>query len=316
MSAPSYIDLIAEQQRTAAVGPELAALCDELCRRYGDNVAGILYYGSCLRNAEALEGLVDLYVVVDSYRATYGVSVQALFNWLLPPNVFYLELPLGARRVRAKYAMLSMRQLQRGTSRWFQSYLWGRFAQPTAMLRVRDDAAKGRLLTAIGQAVLKLISTTLPVLPARFTSRELWERGLALSYGTEWRAERGNRNVQLFDSDRHYYQDLTAVVLPHLDLAASGNADDDSDVYVAAISWFRRWTGRAAWSLRRVQGRVLQVLRLIKGLFTFRGGLDYILWKLERHSGVQEAVSDRVRRHPLIFGWGLMWRLYRRGAFR
>ena len=29
----------------------------------------------------------------------------------------------------------------------------------------------------------------------------------------------------------------------------------------------------------------LSVLRLLKALFTFEGGLDYIAWKLERHSG-------------------------------
>ena len=313
---PAYLRVIEEKQVTATVGPELTALCNALCCRHGDSVAGILYYGSCLRNGEVLDGLVDLYVVLDSYRSAYGTSVQAFLNWLLPPNVFFLEMPLGDRRVRAKYAILSMRQLQLGTCRWFQPYLWGRFAQPVAVLRVRDDDVREKLLAVTGQAVLKLISATLPMLPARFTSRALWERGLALSYGTELRAERGNRNVHLFDSDRHYYQDLTAAALPSLDLAVRRDAGDGSDVYVADVPRSRRWAGRAAWSLRRVQGRMLHVLRLIKGLFTFRGGLDYVLWKLERHSGVRLEASDRVRRHPLIFGWGLMWRLYRRGAFR
>ena len=49
--------------------------------------------------------------------------------------------------------------------------------------------------------------------------------------------------------------------------------------------------------------------------FAFQGGLEYIVWKLERQSGTRIEVSERVRRYPLIFAWGLFWRLYRRGIF-
>ena len=65
-----------------------------------------------------------------------------------------------------------------------------------------------------------------------------------------------------------------------------------------------------------MQGKLLSVARLLKALVTFEGGLDYIAWKLERHSGVPVDIPDRVRRYPLIFIWGLFWKLYRRGVFR
>jgi hypothetical protein len=70
------------------------------------------------------------------------------------------------------------------------------------------------------------------------------------------------------------------------------------------------------WALRTAQGKLLSVARLLKALFTFDGGLDYIAWKLERHSGQRIEIPPRVRRYPLIFVWGLFWRLYRRGIFR
>ena len=57
-------------------------------------------------------------------------------------------------------------------------------------------------------------------------------------------------------------------------------------------------------------------MRLVKALFTFEGGLDYIAWKLERHSGEKIDIPDRVRRAPLIFLWGFFWDLYRRGIFK
>jgi hypothetical protein len=68
--------------------------------------------------------------------------------------------------------------------------------------------------------------------------------------------------------------------------------------------------------MRRVQGKLLSVARLLKALLTFEGGFDYIAWKLERHSGRPVVIPPRVRKYPLIFVWGLMWRLYREGILR
>jgi len=314
VNTSTHLRLIESRWQSAIPAPELAILDDALVRRYGDAIAGILYYGSCLRKGDATDGLVDLYVIVDGYRAAYGPSLGALFNWLLPPNVFYLELPTPEGTVRAKYALLSLPQLKQGTCCWFQPYLWGRFAQPVALLRARDEAARQVLLQAMGQAVLSLVNATVAVLPARFSARELWEQGLTYSYRTELRAERAGRQAELFSDAESYYSELTAAALAYSQLPVS--REEGGANYVADIGAAQRWRARMAWSLRKLQGRLLHVLRLVKGLFTFSGGVDYILWKLERHSGVRVEVSDRVRKHPLIFGWGVVWRLYRRGAFR
>ena len=61
---------------------------------------------------------------------------------------------------------------------------------------------------------------------------------------------------------------------------------------------------------------MLSVLRLFKALFTFEGGFDYIAWKLERHSGKVITIPPKVRKYPLLFVWGFMWRLYRDGVLR
>jgi len=86
--------------------------------------------------------------------------------------------------------------------------------------------------------------------------------------------------------------------------------------YHADFPPLKRLGAKLGWKLRTVQGKLLSVARLLKALFTFDGGLDYIAWKLERHSGVSVEIPDRVRRWPLIFIWGMFWDLYRRGAFR
>jgi len=54
----------------------------------------------------------------------------------------------------------------------------------------------------------------------------------------------------------------------------------------------------------------------VKATFTFDGALDYVLWKVKRHSGVVLPVTDWQRRHPLLSAPVLAWKLYRLGAFR
>ena len=72
-------DLLA-QSTPAAFSRELLALRDALLQQYDGAVDAMLFYGSCLRSGDALNGLVDLYLVVDDYRNAYGKPLPALFN--------------------------------------------------------------------------------------------------------------------------------------------------------------------------------------------------------------------------------------------
>jgi hypothetical protein len=92
--------------------------------------------------------------------------------------------------------------------------------------------------------------------------------------------------------------------------------DGDKLRYHSRVSGARRLATKLAWSLRQGQGKLLSVARLVKALFTFEGGLDYIAWKLERHSGQHIVIPDKVRRAPLIHLWGFFLGLYRRGIFK
>ena len=72
----------------AADDPVLAALLGQLRARHHDAICGILLYGSCLRSGDIYDGLLDLYLICDGYRAAYRNPLPAGANWLLPPNVF------------------------------------------------------------------------------------------------------------------------------------------------------------------------------------------------------------------------------------
>ena len=305
------------QQHCAQPAPAaLQALQERLLAQYGDAVQAILFYGSCLRSGDALDGLVDLYVVVESYRFAYRRPLLWLGNALLPPNVFYLEAPFAGRVVRAKYAVLSLSDLQQGVRRWFQSYLWGRFAQPTGLLYTRDETVAQQIVQILAQAVVTFIDRTLPLAPSGFDAAVLWQSGLAHSYRTELRAEKPERTRQLLAAFRDYYEQVTQAALPAVSYAVNVTDDNLPQRYGVDISAGARRRCHLSWRIRQVQGKLLSLLRLMKAAFTFRGGVDYIVWKLERHSGVKIELTPRQRRHPLLFGWSVVWRLYRRGVFR
>jgi hypothetical protein len=296
--------------------PALDALVNTLRDRHGTSVNAILLYGSCLRSGDLHDGLVDLYLIVDRYRDFYPRRLKAFSNWLLPPNVFYIELPVDDRMVRAKYAVLSGRDLRNGTTRWFHSYLWGRFTQPTAVAWSRDSDAQQQVLECLAGSICTFLNRTLPRLPSSGSVQSLWQQGLQLSYGAELRAEKPGRATELTESGAQYYQAATRLLAASLRHRLTLQDEADGLHYQASIPAAHRLASRLAWPLRKAQGKLLSVLRLLKALFTFEGGLDYIAWKLERHSGQRIEVPERVRRWPLIFIWGLFWQLYRRGVFR
>ncbi|MGE5255538.1 MAG: hypothetical protein ACM3KE_02645 [Hyphomicrobiales bacterium] len=316
MNIPESLAILIRRRACQTAAAAVHALAETVVAKYGEAVQAVVFYGSCLRSGDDRGGMVDLYVVVDSYRSTYRSWTWALLNKILPPNVFYLEISAEERVVRAKYAILSLADLERGTSTaWFHSYLWGRFAQPAALLYARSPEAAERVHAALAQAVMTFLARVIPCLPGRFSTKDLWLTGLSLSYRAELRAERLEKLAGLFQTSSEYYEQITAAALPELPFPVV-RVDRPERCYESHMSSGRRLICRAGWRARSLQGKILSLLRLLKGAFTFTGGLDYILWKIERHTGVTVEVSPRLRQHPILALGVLSWRLYRKGAFR
>jgi hypothetical protein len=317
MKIPFELISAVERHAFRQASPAVQVLIDEILARHGQAAQGILFYGSCLRSGDDLDGLVDLYLLVDSYRKAYKGSVPALLNAMLPPNVFYLEREFEGQIVRTKYAVLSLADFQKGTStRWFHSYLWGRFSQPTGLLYARNEEVTRLVLKGFARSVLTFSHRVLPRISAEFTARQLWGRGLELSYRAELRSERPEKRARLVDAAPQYYEEVTRLSMDTVAYPVVTIAGTDPIQYRARIPDGVRWVSRITWGLRSWQGKLLSVLRLVKAMTTFEGGVDYILWKIKRHSGVTVDVEPRLRRHPLLAMWVLSWRLYRRGGFR
>jgi predicted nucleotidyltransferase len=306
-----------EAQSSRPPPDAVLSLRDELLSRYGGAVQAIVFYGSCLRTMEDRDGIVDLYVLVDRYRSAYDGLLKPLLNKVLPPNVFYMEVPYRERKVRSKYAVISMEGFRSGASpAWFHSYIWGRFCQPSTLVFALNESIAMEVKRALAQAAITFMTRSLPQVPERFSSRDLWQRGLLLSYRSELRTERPEKIKALYEASSDHYERMTRCGLSFLPYHVSLTSLAPPHRYEARISPALRLWNRMAWAVRGVQGKILSALRLLKGLLTFEGGPEYIQWKIERHSGIRVTVSPGLKHHPVLSSLVLVWRLYRKGGFR
>ena len=300
-----------DSQIAARAPDAVAALGEILRRRFGRHALAVLFYGSCRRANDDTGGIVDLYVLVDDYHAAHGDFLSALANRLLAPNVYYLETPFAGRVARAKYAVVSMDQFERGTTRWFHPYLWGRFAQPCGLLFSVDEQVRRRVVRALAGAVATFAARTLPLLPAEFDAEAFWTRGLLLTYSAELRSEQPDRVRAIYAEAALELQALTRALANKQGWAPTPSGGYKNPAPRSGSRW-----SALEWVLRRLQGKALSILRLLKASFTFDGGLPYLAWKIKRHSGVELQITPFMRRFPRLGALGAFWRTWRRGGFR
>ncbi|MCZ6774520.1 MAG: hypothetical protein O7G83_21395 [Proteobacteria bacterium] len=281
----------------------------ELIDRHGDAVSAILLYGSHVRGKR--DTVLDFYVLLNDYTQGITGVFHQIANRILPPNVYHLTLEKGDRSCAAKFATVTLAQFEHGISRRFHSYFWARFAQPFVLAYARDASVKQRLRDAGRAAARRMMESVIPVLPPEFSTEALWQRAFALTYDCELRAEGNGKAAELFAAYAVPLAAVTDALAPELALSRSGEQRWRSE-----LSGARRHAATWSWRVRRVEGKLLSVARLFKAAFTFNDPLDYILWKVERHSGIHMEPTALQRRHPLIFSWGLLWRLYRLGGFK
>ena len=283
--------------------PAAYRVVDAIRASHGACVRAVLFYGSCRRSWQP-DGVLDFYVLVDSYRSYHGSLVRSLMNYLLPPDVSFLrtENPSPDREsggaIAAKVTVISFDQFARRMRRdAIDTTAWARFTQPSSLLYVADEATKKHLISALSTGVRTACGWAAQRAPAGAPSAVFWSRLFTMTYAAELRVERGNRPEIIYDNDADYYDGIfNALELdrPHPSATAMPGS----------------------WAIRRIAGKILSVLRLCKGAFTFEGGVDYLLWKIERHTGYAVSLSPWQQRHPIMAAPRLLYRLYRQGILR
>lgn len=293
---PTQLLPLVTAELAAAADPRAAAMAGALAAQYPDAARAVLFYGSCLREAN-LDGLMlDFYLIVSDYRAAYGKSWLAAANRRIPPNVF----PFEHRGLIAKYAVLSEADFARLCGPDADNVsVWARFAQPSRLLWAADEGARQGAIAAVATAAPTLLSLARPMAGGADDSLALWRTGFALTYNAELRAEKTGRSVSIVDADPDRYRRFGDAALAD-GLPASLPTDQAA----------RRWR-----ALQR-RGKYLSVVRLAKASFTYAGGIDYLAWKINRHAGTAISIRPWQRRWPLLGAITLLPRLFRAGAIR
>jgi len=293
------------------------AFTAEIRRRHGNAIAAILFYGSCLRK-NTVEGVLDFYVLVDSYRAAYASPLLTLLNTALPPNVFYLEVQTGRQTLRAKYAVISRADFQHAASlRSVHAIIWGRFCQPFLLAYARDEQARTTVIQAATEAVFTLVARTIALLLSghdawEFQPASLWQRGFQETYRSELRTESPATVLSLYEAAPERYNQLAGEALSVLEQRGLLRLSQAGRQPVVTMEAQTQRRLRNSWRWRLPLAKTLYALRLLKSAFTFGDWLPYVLWKLHRHTGVQVELTERQRRHPLIWGWPVILRLLAR----
>ena len=270
------------------VDGRVAAMAAAIARKHGAASRAVLFYGSCLREKK-LEGLMlDFYLIVSDYRSAYAKRWLAAANRLIPPNVFYFE----HDGLSAKYAVLSEADFHRLNGPETRR-VWGGAggAQRSRIGGATEDAARERTIDAVCRAAPTLLGAA--GRRAREKPLDWWRRAFTLTYSAELRAERTGRRASVVDADRERYVRFTEPAAAALERIPKGS-----------------------WRRRRIEGKMLSVLRLAKASATFAGGADYIAWKINRHAGTEIALKPWQRRHPLLAAVTLLPKLLKSGAVR
>ena len=283
----SRLRALVAEELTKPVDPAVAAMAAAIATEHGGASRAVLFYGSCLREKQ-LDGLMlDFYLIVSDYRAAYSRRWMATANRLLPPNVF----PFHHHNLAAKYAVLSEADFDRLNGPGTRNVsVWARFAQPSRLVWVGNEQAKAKVVAAVAKA-----SPTLLGAAGRHDGEEMldwWRRAFALTYSAELRAERTGRGLSVVDVDPQRYCRFGEAAVAHIE----ANAGE--------------------WSRRRIEGKLLSVLRLAKASATYAGGAEYIAWKINRHAGTNFELKPWQKRHPLLAAISLLPRLLKSGAIR
>ena len=284
------------------VDPRVAGFARAIAAPFGDAARAVIFYGSCLREAQ-LDGLMlDFYVIVSDYAQAYRAANKAGWmaraNALIPPNVF----PAAHDDLAAKYAVLSEADLARACSMQAGDVsVWARFAQPVRIVWSADARAEAAALEALCAAPVTLLRHAAPVADsASADPLHIWRTGFTRTYGAELRAERGDRPDKVVDyAPGHYAAVGAAIAREAPDLAA-----------------MPREEAEARWARLRARGKRLTVARLAKASFTFAGGIDYLAWKINRHAGTQIEIQPWQRKWPLVAALFLVPKLLKSGAVK
>jgi hypothetical protein len=127
-----------------------------------------------------------------------------------------------------------------------------------------------RTIKALKDAIITLLSNCAHLVVNAKTVKQAWVLAYTATYKAELRPESKDRPKELVEAQLEYFERAGTAAMNELGLNIN-----HSEIISSKAAW--------TWRLRSVWGKTLNLLRLIKAAFTYKGGINYIKWKLQRH---------------------------------
>ena len=263
--------------------------------------AAILYYGSTLRTGD-LSGILDFYRLT---RRPHRGGLHGLVERVLWPEVSYHEVPVDGRVLRAKVATLPLATFRRAAEgRTLDTTIWARFVQPTQRVWSADAEAAAQATKAVAAAVVTAARYAAALGPNEGSADAFWLALFRRTYAAEFRVESTDRADTVMASGGDRY----AAILP-LAWRQGGVAFGGEGANLRPVK-----RGLPGWTWPNLAGKPLNMARILKAAFTFDGAARYAAYKIERHTGIEIAVTPFRERHPFLAAPGAWLELRRRQA--
>lgn len=256
-----------------------------------------LFYGSNLRTG-SLDGVLDFYLLMDG-PPERGIWPRVSYHeWTTPDGI-----PL-----RAKVATMSLQTFTAAAAgELVDTTIWARFVQPSGLVWTADEAASEAVVAAVAGAAITAARFAVALGPPAGTAEDFWRALFRATYRAEFRVEKAGREDSILEINRDHFAGLLPVALD----AAGIGWSCDGEVLHPVLPNDERTRLRRAWARRRRLGKPYNLVRLVRASTTFEGAARYAAWKVERHTGVQVALTPWRERHPVLAAPGVLWRVWR-----
>ena len=258
----------------------------------------VLFYGSNLRTG-SLDGVLDFYILLP------GAVTEEPRIW---PRVSYHERAHGDITLRAKTATMRLATFAKAASGELNdTTIWARFVQPSALVWMRGADTASKVVNTIASAAITAARLAAALGPDKGAAEDYWRALFRATYKAEFRVEKPGRENDILSVNAEHFEGL----LPQ-SLDAAGVAYERDGLQITPRL---PETDRARildwWKRRQRLGKPINFARLLKASTTFEGAAKYAAWKIERHTGMEVAVTPFRERYPILAAPAVLWSLWR-----
>lgn len=277
---------------------EVAAFIAAFRERFGDNLEGVIFYGSCLTSRmKKPSSILDFIVLIGEYGAAARNWPDRFLLPLLPPNSYFIKtFPDDGRILSSKYLLLTLRDFKRTSSpHAADHFIIGRMSKRAAIVWSKSGSTRDAMLDSLVEAFFNNALLTVPLITEPVDFKGTILSFIRTSYLGELRLELPDKIEQIYVAEKEYFNELYGLLID--DLVGSGLLTQVNGLY--------RSSAGGTWQERKVKlylwkSKARHIMRFPKMMRNIDNWIDELLGKYRRTYGIQLELTDWERRHDFL----------------